>query len=233
VTSSLSKVDGSGAMFDRIAQRYDLLNRLMSMGLDRSWRRQLIAGMPSNGDVLDIATGTADVALSIAHARTGAHVTGLDPSAGMLAVGQAKIMRAQLEDRVLLVEGDAQALPFEDDHFAGVTIAFGIRNVPDRMQALREMARVTCSGGPIAILELSEPEGGILAPFARFHVHHVVPWMGWLLSGHREYRYLQASIEAFPPAAEFADRMRSAGLVDVEVTRLTLGTAHLYVGRAP
>jgi len=220
-------------MFDRIAQRYDLLNRLMSMGLDRSWRRQLIAGMPSEGDLLDIATGTADVALSIAHARPQTRVTGLDPSAGMLAVGQGKVTRAHLEDRVHLVEGDAQALPFETGHFAGVTIAFGIRNVPDRMQALREMVRVTRSGGPIAILELSEPEGGLLAPFARFHVHHVVPWMGWLLSGHREYRYLQSSIQAFPPAAEFAERMRSAGLVDVEVTRLTLGTAHLYIGRAP
>ncbi len=233
MSAGVPHADGSGAMFDRIAERYDLLNRLMSLGLDRAWRKALIGAMPPNGQILDLATGTADVALSIALEHGTAHVTGLDPSSGMLAVGQGKIEERGLEERVTLVEGDAQDLPFPNDHFQGITMAFGIRNVPDRVRALREMVRVTAPGGPMAILELSEPRGGLLAPLARFHVHHVVPLLGWLLSGQKEYRYLQSSIEAFPPAEEFATWMEESGMCDVQVTRLTLGTAHLYVGRAP
>lgn len=233
MTTSLTRADGSGAMFDRIAKRYDLLNRLMSFGLDRGWRRQLIAGLPAEGHVLDLATGTADVALSIARTHPNARITGLDPSVGMLDVGRDKIRRAGVSERVSLVEGDAESLPFPDGQFAGTTVAFGIRNVPDRPKALREMVRVSAPGAPIAILELSEPRGSLLAPLARFHVHHAVPFLGWLLSGAREYRYLQSSIAAFPPAEEFAAWMSDAGLEEVQITRLTLGTAHLYVGRAP
>src|SRR5690606_39611318 len=129
----------------------------------------------------------------------------------------------------LLQEGDAESLPFPDNSFDGTTIAFGIRNVPDRLQGLKEMARVTRPGGRIAILELSEPRGGLMAPLARFHVHTFVPWVGSLLSGKKEYRYLQESIEAFPPASEFAETMKLAGLDIVSVSPLTFGVAHLYV----
>ncbi|MCA9540715.1 MAG: ubiquinone/menaquinone biosynthesis methyltransferase [Myxococcales bacterium] len=229
---SAATADGSGAMFDRIARRYDLLNRLMSFGVDRGWRRRLIAAMPIEGELLDVATGTADVALALARSRPACSVVGLDPSANMLAVGQEKIVQADLEARVALVEGDAQAMPFAADRFAGATIAFGIRNVPDRLAGLREMARVTRPGGPVAVLELSEPTGGPLAALARFHVHHIVPRLGAWLSGDAEYRYLQRSIAAFPPADAFAELMREAGLRDVRATRLTMGTAHLYVGYA-
>lgn len=229
---SAATADGSGAMFDRIARRYDLLNRLMSFGVDRGWRRRLIAAMPTEGELLDVATGTADVALALARSRPACSVVGLDPSANMLAVGQEKIVQADLEARVALVEGDAQAMPFAADRFAGATIAFGIRNVPDRLAGLREMARVTRPGGPVAVLELSEPTGGPLAALARFHVHHIVPRLGAWLSGDAEYRYLQRSIAAFPPADAFAELMREAGLRDVRATRLTMGTAHLYVGYA-
>jgi demethylmenaquinone methyltransferase/2-methoxy-6-polyprenyl-1,4-benzoquinol methylase len=129
-----------------------------------------------------------------------------------------------------LVEGDAQSLPFPDRSFDGVCIAFGIRNVPDRPKALREMARVTRPGGRIAILELSEPDGGLLAPFARFHVHTLVPTLGALLSGAREYRYLQRSIAAFPKAHDFGQVMTAAGIELVALTPLTFGVCHLYVG---
>src|SRR5690606_24145018 len=113
----------------------------------------------------------------------------------------------------------------------GTCIAFGIRNVPDRRQALCEMARVVKPGGRIGILELSEPRGGVLGPLARFHVHTVVPWVGSLLSGAKEYRYLQRSIAAFPPAEEFAALMSDAGLEVLRVEPLTFGVAHLYVAR--
>ncbi len=233
MTTQLVQADGSGEMFDRIARRYDLLNRLMSFGLDRSWRRQLIESMPNEGRLLDVATGTADVALALARTHPQSQVTGLDPSTGMLAVGQDKITARGLQERVELIPGDAQSMPFPDNHFAGATIAFGIRNVPDRLQGLREMARVTETGGPVAILELSEPEGGLMAHLARIHVHHFVPLMGRILSGQKEYRYLQSSIAAFPPADQFAEVMAEAGLKDVTVSRMTFGTAHLYIGMAP
>jgi demethylmenaquinone methyltransferase/2-methoxy-6-polyprenyl-1,4-benzoquinol methylase len=224
--------DGSGAMFDRIAERYDLLNRLLSFGLDRSWRKKLLKGLgvlETGDEVLDLATGTADVAIAIARANPEVNVMGLDPSGGMLAVGEAKIARMGLNDRVQLIQGDAQALPFEDQRFAAACIAFGIRNVPDRDRALREMCRVVRPGGHVVILELTEPQGGIMAPLARFHVHQLVPRLGALLSGAREYRYLQASIAAFPPAATFTSQVTDAGLHDVRAERLTLGVAHLWI----
>ena len=230
--TAMVPVDGSGAMFDRIAQRYDVLNRLMSFGIDRSWRRKLVAAMPETGCLLDVATGTGDVALSLANAYPETTVIGLDPSVGMLEVGRSKVVDVKLDGRVSLEEGDAQNMPYEDNQFSGACIAFGIRNVPDRIQGLREMKRVTQSGGPIVILELSEPRGGIMATLARIHVHHIVPVLGAVLSGQKEYRYLQKSIQAFPPAEDFCELMRSVGSQNVAAHRLTMGTAHLYIGEA-
>lgn len=222
---------GSGAMFDGIAHRYDLLNRLMSLGLDERWRHKTVAALelPPGARALDLATGTADLAIRIARQHGDSTVTGLDPSAGMLAIGGQKIARLGLADRLKLIVGDAQTLPHEDDTFDGVCMAFGIRNVPGRPRALAEMARVTRTGGRIAILELSEPETGLLAPFARFYIRTLVPRMGALLSGSREYRYLQRSIAAFPPAAQFASIMEEAGLQVLRVEPLTFGVCHLYV----
>jgi demethylmenaquinone methyltransferase / 2-methoxy-6-polyprenyl-1,4-benzoquinol methylase len=223
---------GSGAMFDGIARRYDLLNRVMSMGLDRLWRRRTVKALRLDPDsrALDLATGTADLAVAIARRHPRSRVVGLDPSLGMLAVGREKIARAGLDERVTLQLGDARALPYPDDSFDGVCIAFGIRNVPDRAAALAEMARVTRPGGRVAVLELSEPRRGLLAPLARLHIRTLVPRIGALLSGSREYRYLQRSIAAFPPADEFAEMMRAAGLDVLEVAPQTFGVCHLYVG---
>ena len=218
-------------MFDNIADRYDLLNRIISLGIDQSWRRKTVDALQLTPEshALDLATGTADLAILIARRIKGCRVTGVDPSTGMLGVGLRKVAEGDLKDKIDLLAGDAQALPFEDDTFDGTTIAFGIRNVPDREQGLREMARVTRKGGRIAILELSEPKGGFIAPFARFHVHTLVPWLGSLLSGAKEYRYLQKSIAAFPPADEFVETMKDCGLQIVDVVPLTFGVAHLYI----
>jgi demethylmenaquinone methyltransferase/2-methoxy-6-polyprenyl-1,4-benzoquinol methylase len=223
---------GSGAMFDAIAPRYDLLNRIISFGIDRRWRRLTIdaLALPTRAALLDVATGTADLALLAAERHGDAYVTGLDPSPGMLAIGRQKAHARGLTPRVDLVPGDAQALPFPDASFDGACIGFGIRNVPDRARALAEMARVLKPGARLAVLELSEPRGGLLGRLARLHVHHFVPWLGGLLSGSREYRYLQRSIAAFPPPEEFAGLMRAAGLVDVVARPLTFGVCHLYVG---
>jgi demethylmenaquinone methyltransferase/2-methoxy-6-polyprenyl-1,4-benzoquinol methylase len=227
--------NGSGAMFDNIAPRYDLLNRLMSFGVDRRWRKKTVRALalPADGGacrVLDVATGTGDLALDVARRHPGAVITGVDPSTKMIEVGNAKVVARGLSERVRLEEGDAQALAYEDDSFDGVCIAFGIRNVPDRARGLREMARVCRPGGRVAILELGEPKKGIMAPLARFHIRQVVPRLGAWISGAKEYRYLQTSIAAFPAPEDFAALMTASGLDVLEVVPLTFGVCNLYVG---
>jgi demethylmenaquinone methyltransferase / 2-methoxy-6-polyprenyl-1,4-benzoquinol methylase len=230
-TDLVAPAFGTGAMFDRIAARYDTMNRVLSFGLDRGWRRRTVRALQL-GDaprVLDLATGTGDLAVDIARIHPDATVIGLDPSREMLAIAQRKLAGRGLAGRVTLVRGDAQHLPYRDREMDAATIAFGIRNVPDRLAALREMARVVRPGGRVAILELGEPRRGLMARAARFHTRHVVPRLGALLSGAREYRYLQRSIAAFPPSAEFAALMNRAGLHVIEVVPLTFGVCTLYV----
>lgn len=235
MTDHLPATNGSGQMFDRIAERYDLLNRLISFGLDISWRKKLLKALNIRGadSLLDVATGTADVAIDAVRSFPGLTATGLDPSVGMLGVGQRKINEAALSDQITLVEGNALDMPFEDDTFSASCVSFGIRNFPDRLQGLREMTRCIKPGGRVVVLELSEPRKGFTAPFARFHIHHVVPFVGSLLAGDKEYAYLAKSIAAFPPAEEFAALMREAGLTDVNFQPMTFGVAHLYVGTKP
>ncbi len=224
---------GDGAFFDAIAHRYDLLNRILSMGLDRRWRKKAVEALAlSEGDhVLDLATGTGDLAIEIAETHPGVTVCGIDPSENMLAIGKEKVAEKELSQRVDMQIGDGQALDIEDDTFDGTTIAFGIRNFPDRLQGLREMERVTKSGRTVAILELSEPQEGIMSAGARFYVHQCVPRIGSLVSGAKEYRYLEESIAAFPSAETFAAMMEEVGLVDVEATPLTFGVVNLYTGQ--
>ena len=236
---------GSGQMFDRIAPRYDLVNRLLSLGLDQRWRRKLVRALDLDVNrrrrgkvaawygesprVLDIATGTGDLAIEIARACPGATVIGLDPSAGMLAIAKHKLAQRGLTGRVSLAVGDAQHLPYRNCEIDAATIAFGIRNVPDRALALRELARVVRPGGRIAILELGEPRRGVLGAAARMHTHHIVPRLGALLGGSREYRYLQTSVEAFPEPPAFAQIMAANGLEILSVTQLTFGVCNLYI----
>ncbi len=216
---------GSGAMFDAIADRYDLLNRVMSAGVDRRWRRATARALEiADGDrVLDVATGTGDLAIEIA--RCGASVTGIDPSYRMLELAAGKIARLGCEVR--LMAGVAEALPFGDGEFDGASIGFGIRNASDRGLALREMARVVRPGGRIAVLELSEPTA---AP-ARLWVRHVLPRIGALLSGRAAYQYLSDSIAAFPPPDRFMEMMEESGIADVSAERLALGACVLFCGR--
>lgn len=219
-------------MFDRIARRYDLMNRLLSLGVDRRWRRRTVRALnlPAKPKVLDLATGTADVALEVLRQRPEAQVVGVDPSAGMLDIGRRKVDRIGGVDRIELRQGSAESLPFADGSFDAVTIAFGIRNVPDRPAALAEMARVVVPGGRVAILELSEPRGRILGPLARFHIHTLVPTLGAWASGAREYAYLEQSIARFPAPQDFAQQMEACGLTPLSVTPLTFGACCLFVG---
>ncbi|MEO6774183.1 MAG: bifunctional demethylmenaquinone methyltransferase/2-methoxy-6-polyprenyl-1,4-benzoquinol methylase UbiE [Kofleriaceae bacterium] len=222
---------GSGQMFDRIAPRYDFVNRVLSLGLDKRWRRRVIheLALAPNARVLDVATGTGDLAIELAKAVPAGKVIGLDPSPNMLAVATLKLAKRGLEARVELIEGDAQALPQANCEIDAATIAFGIRNVPDRPRALRELARVVRPGGTIAVLELGEPKRGLFGRAARFHTRQLVPRIGALLSGRREYRYLQTSVAAFPAADEFAQIMRDNGLAVRKVIPLTFGVCTLFI----
>jgi demethylmenaquinone methyltransferase/2-methoxy-6-polyprenyl-1,4-benzoquinol methylase len=217
-------------MFDRIAERYDLLNRIISLGVDRKWRRRTVAALrvDANARVLDLATGTADLAIEVAR-RTGARVVGVDPSVAMLRIGHQKLGRLGLSTAVDLTPGDAQQLPFDDQSFDAACMAFGIRNVPDRPRALRELWRVLKPGARLGILELSEPHRGVVGAIARFHVHTVVPWVGSILSGAHEYRYLQRSIARFPAPETFNAMLSHAGFEVEPPAPLTFGVVHLYV----
>lgn len=221
---------GSGAMFDGIAERYDLVNRLASLGLDRGWRTRTARALALEPGqrVLDVATGTADLALGIARTEVGAIVVGVDPSLGMLSRAARKVTKSGLAGRIQLVVGVAEDLPFGESEFDAASMAFGIRNVGDRSRALVEIRRVVRPGGRVAILELCEPESRL----ARLHVHSIVPRIGAVASNGSSYRYLAQSIAAFPPPAELTRMLAESGLEPVEVAPLSFGAATLFLARA-
>lgn len=223
------KTEKVKAMFDRIAPTYDLLNRLISAGLDQSWRRRLVRQVLSRSPqrVLDVATGTGDVAIAIARARVP-EVHGVDISTGMLARGRTKAASAGLS--VTFVEGDGLGLPYPDGHFDAVTLAFGLRNYADLARGLAELHRVTRPGGLVAILELTRPRSAVLQALHRTYTHLILPRVGRLISGERSaYAYLPASVSAFPPADEVDAACRDAGLVAVRAQPLAFGAATLFL----
>jgi demethylmenaquinone methyltransferase/2-methoxy-6-polyprenyl-1,4-benzoquinol methylase len=223
------------AMFDRIAPRYDLLNHLLSAGIDVRWRRRAVDELDVQGrsPVLDLCAGTADLlmeALSRSHELRG---VGADLSEGMLRRGQRKLSRAGLGARAGLVGADGEALPFASGSFGGALVAFGIRNIGDRARALSELHRVLRPGGRLVVLEFSMPPG-LLGRFYRFYFRHVLPRVGALISGDAEaYSYLPASVAVFPEPPDFAAMMETAGFTAVRWTPLTAGIAHLHRGDKP
>jgi demethylmenaquinone methyltransferase/2-methoxy-6-polyprenyl-1,4-benzoquinol methylase len=217
-------------MFDRIARRYDLLNRLLSLGLDRRWRRLAVRSLsPAPGSrCLDVGAGTGDLSIEIVRQAPGAEVVGIDPASGMLDLGRAKVARAGLTERISLQVADVCDLPFEDETFTGVITAFTFRNIEDRQRALREMARVLHPGGKLAILELTSPEGAILRMLHRSYNRWIVPAAGRLLSSGEAYEYLFRSIEEFPPPERVVDAMAEAGLRDRGYAPLSGGVVTLF-----
>jgi demethylmenaquinone methyltransferase/2-methoxy-6-polyprenyl-1,4-benzoquinol methylase len=220
-------------MFSAIAPRYDFLNRLLSAGRDRAWRREAVAAtaLPREGSLLDVCTGTADMALEAAQQFPHARIVGVDFSRPMIALGTAKIERARLTDRVRLEVAQAEALPFPDDSFDAATVAFGLRNVPDRVRGLREMRRALRPGGRAVILEFTTPPGALLRRAYLWYFHRVLPRIGRLVSGHPSaYSYLPASVADFPSPEGLAAWMRDAGFHDVSYRLLTGGIVAIHVG---
>jgi len=223
-------------MFGEIARRYDLLNHLLSLGIDRSWRRRTVKLVPP-GDhaapILDVCTGTGDLALAYWRASGKAtRIVGADFCRPMLAIGSRKYRRAAAGDRVTLVEADTMRLPFPDGTFQIVCVAFGLRNLSDPDKGLREMFRVCRPGGRVAVLEFSMPTACPLRAVYGWYFHRVLPWVGEALAGNRQgaYNYLPASVGGFPQADALAERMQAAGLGSVKYHRFTFGIATLYVG---
>jgi len=220
-------------MFTSIARRYDLLNHVLSMNVDRRWRHALVrdAKVDEGARVLDVATGTGDVALAFCRHSRVTEIIGLDMSTGMLEVGREKVHRRRLEDRVQLLDGDALALPFVDESFDAVTIAFGLRNLPDYQDGIAEMTRVLKPGGRLLVLEFFPPRQGLFLKGYRFYLGKVLPLAGRVISGsHEAYRYLANSIEDFISHDDIKSLYQGAGLVDLNAHKLAGGIAYIYRG---
>ncbi len=230
----LSKSD-SWKMFNSIAGRYDFLNRLLSLGQDIRWRNALkkFLADSDNQTILDLATGTADVLITLAKGNPKVHRGyGVDPAVKMLEIGREKIKRQRLDDRLMLQQGDAQALPFLDGTFDCVTISFGIRNIPDLRLALLEMYRVTKKGGRVLILEFSKPENPLLKAGHWLYLQTFVPLVGFMFSGNfKAYTYLNQTIQTFPYGDRFCKILKQMGFVNIEPHPLMGGAATIYVAQ--
>jgi demethylmenaquinone methyltransferase/2-methoxy-6-polyprenyl-1,4-benzoquinol methylase len=226
-------------MFGNIAPSYDLLNHLLSLNIDRYWRwrtTRLVPPVPDGGPILDVCTGTGDLALAYDRAAgQRLSIVGSDFCLPMLLPAQDKAMRRRAGERIRFVEADTQRLPFPDDTFQLVTVAFGLRNVTDTDRGLAEMVRVARPGGRVAILEFSRPRHWLLGPLYNAYFRWVLPRIGQFVSRSRDraYNYLPASVQEFPDGEALADRLRRHGLVEVRWHPLTFGIATLYVGTKP
>jgi demethylmenaquinone methyltransferase/2-methoxy-6-polyprenyl-1,4-benzoquinol methylase len=227
-----SKREQVERMFDSISPKYDLLNRLCSLGTDQGWRRKVVrrVGQEPVDRLLDLATGTAD--LAIMGAKVAQRVTGADISEGMLVHGRTKVEKAGLADRITLIQADAADLPFADASFDAITVAFGVRNFEDLGRGIAGMVRVLRPGGRLFVLEFSTPRRAPFRQLFRFYFHRVMPLIGRLVSkDSAAYTYLPESVDAFPQGRAFEDVLRRHGLGDVRSTMLTFGVATLYSAR--
>jgi len=223
---------GVRTMFDRIAGRYRLMNTLMTFGRDRAWRRAVVraAALPPGGRLLDLASGTGDIALEALRQQPGARVTAADFSLGMMRVGRQRPGGG----RILWCAADALALPFADAAFDAVTSGYLLRNVADRVGAFREQLRVVKPGGRVVCLDTSPPPASPWRPLLRLYLRRVIPALGRMVAGDREaYAYLSASTEGFKEPEELAAIMRQAGLTEVGYQRFMAGTIAVHSGVRP
>lgn len=224
------------AMFDRISPKYDALNHLLSLNIDKVWRRKTAKEVAKHlpTDILDIATGTADLAIALAKHNPQARIVGIDFSEKMLEVGKGKAERQGLGNQIELQFGDAASLPFGNCTFDAVTVAFGVRNFEDLGKGLSEISRVLKPGGQVAILEFSMPEKFPTRQLYRLYFKHFLPAIGRMVSKDRSaYAYLPESVERFPKPEFFCKSLVSNGLEIIRLRRLSFGVATIYLAQKP
>ncbi len=219
-------------MFDRIAPKYDLLNKVLSMGVDKGWRKKMVAELKKlqPDTLLDIATGTADVAIACMKLKPST-ITGIDISALMLAEGQKKIEGLGFAKQITLQQADSENLPFADNTYDAITVAFGVRNFQNLDKGLSEMFRVLKPNGKVVILEFSQPEKFPVKQFYTFYSKYILPLIGQLVSKEKAaYEYLPESVAAFPYGKEFVKILDKNNFVNTKCVSLTFGIASIYVG---
>jgi len=228
-----SKKEQVTAMFDNIASKYDLLNGVLTVGIDKSWRKKAVAQLNSSDHkkILDVATGTADIAIEINKQISPQEIIGLDISPEMINFGNKKIDKKSLNDVISLEVGDSENMRFQDGYFDATTVSFGVRNFGNLEKGLSEMYRVTRPGGKIVILEFSKPT---MFPFKQgynFYFKYILPNIGKMTSKDpKAYKYLYESVQAFPDYNKFADILQKIGFRSVVYTPLTLGICTIYTG---
>jgi demethylmenaquinone methyltransferase / 2-methoxy-6-polyprenyl-1,4-benzoquinol methylase len=231
--SSLSKKEQVASMFNDIAFRYDFLNRFLSGGIDRYWRKQAIAQLKllNPALILDVATGTADVAIMMNKYLKAQKITGIDISEGMLEIGRKKIARQNLDAKIVLLQGDSEDIQFADNSFDAVTVAFGVRNFENLQKGLKEIKRVLRPGGKLVVLEFSQPKSAGFKGIYTFYLKLIAPRIGKMLSRNDDaYRYLNDSVSAFPEGQRFVDILLEAGYSNTNMKRLSLGICSIYSG---
>ena len=227
-----SKKEQVANMFNNIAHKYDFLNRSLSMGIDIIWRKKAIAQLKEIQPkmILDVATGTGDVALEAMNLNPD-KIIGLDISTGMLELGREKIAKRNLSAKIDMVEGDSENLPFEDNKFDAVTVAFGVRNFENLLKGLKEINRVLRPGGKLVVLEFSQPKNFPIKQLYWFYFNNILPLFGKMLSkDDSAYTYLPESVKAFPDGQNFLNVMNEAGFKSSTSKTLTFGISSIYTG---
>ena len=223
-------------MFDAIAGKYDFMNRALSLGIDRSWRRRAINYFKTDKPrhLLDVATGTGDMALLAARMLQPQKITGIDISEKMLAIGREKVAAAKSSAFIELLPGDSETIAFGSDTFDGVMVAFGVRNFENLTQGLAEMQRVLKPGARLVVLEFSKPQRAVAKAFYNFYMGTLAPQLAGLFRQNKKaYRYLNSSAKAFPDREAFVSLLSDAGFTDTFFEPLSLGICCIYTGRKP
>lgn len=228
--SSKSKKEQVAGMFDNIASKYDFLNHFLSLNIDKIWRKKVVRILKKINpeQILDVATGTADLAIASLACKPQ-RVDGIDISEGMLSIGKQKVSKKGLSDHIFLQIGDAENIPFEDNKFDAITVAFGARNFENLEAGLQEMNRVLKPGGTCLVLEFTMPTKFPMKQLYRFYFKHILPFFGKVISkDNSAYSYLPESVEAFPQRNDFLSRMKDADFIHTEFTNLSFGVAAIY-----
>ncbi len=229
--STMGKKDEVEQMFDNISHRYDFLNRLLSVGIDVSWRKKVVKMVTKTEPktILDVATGTGDLAIALAKKNPQAKITGFDLSNGMLEHGRLKVAEKNLSDQIEMIQGDAENMPFEDNTFDAITVAFGVRNFETLEKGLKEIHRVLKPGGKFVILEFSQPEQFPMKQLYNFYFKNILPVIGKTFSkDHRAYTYLPESVQAFPYGEKLNNILKSVNFLEPKDKKLTFGIASIY-----